>query len=501
LRANKPNISQIRKYLNGELDARAMYELERQAQSDQLFMDVIKGMEKGNENHQPNLDAIDRLIQQRVQQDKRRVIPIYSYWPAAACLLIALGVGGWWLTRQTPKRLVVANIPPGATTAKKQEVKPSLAVAAVIPAAKLAAIAKYHAPVVKERASSALAAIKQAPPQQESVYKADTVEYKSADYKTLQNKTVDNVLREVRIGANSAQKLTDTIALSKAGGVADANVPHTITGKVVNKKNGVLLPGVPIIINGTDQGIKTNVDGSFAAIMRAKHETIAVNKEGYEPQQIKIDNQDNLKIELVPDNKALSKSAVKSGIMQKEDVKGGQGAITGSNPASSVTKTDSLEELLKKMDGLTVGSSGNLTHQGTEVAKVRMNGKDYAGGERAQSIQNLPADILEKVQIVDDYGDQAVKTGVKHTATKPIPVIGWKQYRAYLDHEAVMPNETTGEIAADVNIAPDGKIHAIQITNSNRAMLDKAIQIIKNGPKWIGASQSKTVRLKIVFHK
>ena len=499
--ANKPDILQIRKYLNGELDAHAMYELERRAQNDPFLMDVIKGMESGSENHQPNLDAIERLIQQRVQQDKKRVIPIYKYWPAAACLLIALGIGGWWLTRQTPKPLVAVNVHPMAPVDKAQEPKPPSVAAPIVPAVKPAVIARNRVPEVKASGSSALTAIKQAPPQRESVFKSDTVDYKIADYKPQPNKTVDNVLREVRITNIGAQKSGDTIALNKTAEIANADAPRTITGKIVDKKNGVLLPGVPIIINGTDQGIKTNADGSFAAVMRARKATIAVSKEGYEPQQVKVKDQDNLEIELVPDNKALSKAAINRDVVQKRVVKGGVGAIIGNNLASSGTKPDSLDELLKKMQGVEVGNDGTLTHRGQQVTKARLNGKDYAGGDVAQATKNLPADIIEKVQVVDDYADQAAKKGVKGTAAKPMPVIGWKQYQAYLDRAAVMPNGATGEITADVNIAPGGKIHSIQITNSNRAMLNKAMQIIKNGPKWIGDTKSKTVRLKIVFHK
>jgi len=72
-----------------------------------------------------------------------------------------------------------------------------------------------------------------------------------------------------------------------------------------------------------------------------------------------------------------------------------------------------VDELLKKMEGMEVGSDGSLTHQGQQVVKARLNGKDYAGGNVAQAIQNLPADIVEKIQIVDDYGDQAARTGIK----------------------------------------------------------------------------------------
>ena len=78
-----------------------------------------------------------------------------------------------------------------------------------------------------------------------------------------------------------------------------------------------------------------------------------------------------------------------------------------------VRENATLDELLKKMEGMEVGSDGSLTHQGQQITKAKLNGKEYAGGDVAQAIQNLPADIIEKVQIVDDYGDQAARTGIK----------------------------------------------------------------------------------------
>lgn len=78
-----------------------------------------------------------------------------------------------------------------------------------------------------------------------------------------------------------------------------------------------------------------------------------------------------------------------------------------------VRENATVDELLKKMEGMEVGTDGSLTHQGQQVTKAKLNGKEYAGGGVAQAIQNLPADIVEKIQIVDDYGDQAARTGIK----------------------------------------------------------------------------------------
>ena len=80
-----------------------------------------------------------------------------------------------------------------------------------------------------------------------------------------------------------------------------------------------------------------------------------------------------------------------------------------------VRENATVDELLKKMEGMEVGSDGSLTHQGQQVKKARVNGKDFAGGDVAQAIQTLPADIVDKIQIVDDYGDQAGRTYLPST--------------------------------------------------------------------------------------
>lgn len=72
-----------------------------------------------------------------------------------------------------------------------------------------------------------------------------------------------------------------------------------------------------------------------------------------------------------------------------------------------------LDELIKKMEGMEVGTDGSLVHQGENVVQAKLNGKTFNSGSVAQALKTLPADIVEKIQIVDDYGDQAARTGIK----------------------------------------------------------------------------------------
>ncbi|NEU09263.1 outer membrane beta-barrel protein [Flavihumibacter sp. R14] len=72
------------------------------------------------------------------------------------------------------------------------------------------------------------------------------------------------------------------------------------------------------------------------------------------------------------------------------------------------------EDLLKKLPGVEVDKDGNVKAQGKAITKIRVNGKDFFGGDVKTATQQLPADMISKIQIVDDYGDQANLTGIKN---------------------------------------------------------------------------------------
>ncbi len=79
-----------------------------------------------------------------------------------------------------------------------------------------------------------------------------------------------------------------------------------------------------------------------------------------------------------------------------------------------VRENATLDDLLSKMEGVDVDKhAGTVTFQGQDVKKVNLNGKAFNGGNVASAIKNLPADIIDKAQFVDDYGPNAARTGIK----------------------------------------------------------------------------------------
>ncbi|MEO7445924.1 MAG: outer membrane beta-barrel protein [Ferruginibacter sp.] len=74
---------------------------------------------------------------------------------------------------------------------------------------------------------------------------------------------------------------------------------------------------------------------------------------------------------------------------------------------------DKVEDVLKQLPGVSVDKNGTVTAQGKEVTKVKVNGKEFFGGDVTTATRQLNADMVDKVQIIDDYGDQSAFTGIK----------------------------------------------------------------------------------------
>ena len=82
------------------------------------------------------------------------------------------------------------------------------------------------------------------------------------------------------------------------------------------------------------------------------------------------------------------------------------------NAASFATKPNAVaEDQLKKLPGVQVDASGNITAQGEKVTRVLVNGKRFFGDDPKLATRNLPPDIVEKYEIFDDLDDQSKFSG------------------------------------------------------------------------------------------
>jgi hypothetical protein len=75
------------------------------------------------------------------------------------------------------------------------------------------------------------------------------------------------------------------------------------------------------------------------------------------------------------------------------------------------------EDMVKKLPGVTVDKQGTVTAQGEQVRKVTIDGRDFFGDDATAALRNLPAEIIDKIQVFDRLSDQAQFTGFDDGST------------------------------------------------------------------------------------
>lgn len=98
--------------------------------------------------------------------------------------------------------------------------------------------------------------------------------------------------------------------------------------------------------------------------------------------------------------------ATKAAVVTKQDT------IEFNAGSYKVTPNATVEDLLKKLPGVEVGSDGKITSNGKTITKVLVDGKEFFGEDTQMATKNLPSDLVDKVQVVDKKSDFARLTGV-----------------------------------------------------------------------------------------
>ena len=193
---------------------------------------------------------------------------------------------------------------------------------------------------------------------------------------------------------------------------------RSVAGKVTDSVGTpVARASIKLYFTGSPDTLRTfsSNDGTFSfSTVRLSTFFISISSIGYQKfdrrfsfdpslQQLKLQN-----ILLGNDVKTLQEVVIGIPPIQvKEDT------VEYKADSFKVKPNSVVEDLLKKLPGVSVDKNGDVTAQGKKVTKVKVNGKDFFGSDPKTATRELPADIIDKIQIVDDYGDQAAISGIK----------------------------------------------------------------------------------------
>lgn len=91
-----------------------------------------------------------------------------------------------------------------------------------------------------------------------------------------------------------------------------------VKGKVVDN-TGNPLPGVSVVVKGTNSGVSTDVDGNFKLELPEKGMILVFSFIGMKSQEIKIGEQKNLKVVLIEDKKSLEEVVITGYFQRAKD--------------------------------------------------------------------------------------------------------------------------------------------------------------------------------------
>lgn len=192
---------------------------------------------------------------------------------------------------------------------------------------------------------------------------------------------------------------------------------YQLSGRIIDASDSIPLHGATIFLQSPMQSEKhqttSGVNGDFILTdLGTGKYNLTISYIGYKREQrvyILKESQTILLIGLTKDNTALENVTVKEKQVRSQQF---GDTIQFNASAFKVHPDATAEDLIKKMPGITSDNDG-LKSNGETIKKVLVDGKPFFGDDPNAAIKNLPADMVDKVQVFDNQSDQANFTGFR----------------------------------------------------------------------------------------
>ena len=236
----------------------------------------------------------------------------------------------------------------------------------------------------------------------------------------------------------------------------------SIQGTVVDSQTGQIMEMVAVQLFAYDEsdstminGAQTDAEGYFYFMkVKAGRYKVVLSSLGYHTRIVPVELTSEQmirelgKISLVEDVQALAEIDVK-GHAAEMTVKGD--TIEYNTSAYKMEETAVVEDLLKKMSGVQVDKEGNVTVNGETIKAVRVDGKKFFGDDVQTATKNIPAEMIEKIQVLDEKSETSKMSGFDDDETNRVINLTLKK-----DRKQGMFGNFNGGLGADL-VTDDGK--------------------------------------------
>ncbi|HEU4904145.1 MAG TPA: outer membrane beta-barrel protein [Flavisolibacter sp.] len=172
-----------------------------------------------------------------------------------------------------------------------------------------------------------------------------------------------------------------TITVFKAADTA------LITYRLSNPEGEFKVPGLPL-------NIECRLVVTYSGFDAFRKEFTLTSEEAMDMGSIKM----------LPTSKSLDEVIV---IAERPPVTVRKDTIEFNASSFKTLPTHLVEDLLRKLPGVQVDRDGNITANGKRVNRIMVDGKSFFGDDPKMATRNLPANVIDKVQVTEDKDEVA----------------------------------------------------------------------------------------------
>ncbi|KFF18486.1 carboxypeptidase-like regulatory domain-containing protein [Flavobacterium hydatis] len=158
----------------------------------------------------------------------------------------------------------------------------------------------------------------------------------------------------------------------------------------------------------------TNDKGKFQLSLKPNSSySIKISYLGMKSKEITITTQAiNISQNIVLDNLGIELEGVEIVREMPVSIKGDTIVYNADSFKSGTEKK--LEDVLKKLPGVEVNADGEIEVEGKKVSKLMVEGKDFFDGDTKLGVKNIPADAIDKVQVLRNYNEVGALKGLEN---------------------------------------------------------------------------------------
>ena len=235
------------------------------------------------------------------------------------------------------------------------------------------------------------------------MYRSDLFDAMQPVCVQVKNETIENILEKIVVPFGISYEIRDNVVIFREGINPGIRTPEeqqaqkTVTGKVTDG-NGAPIPGVTVLLRGSNKGAVTDSDGNYSIQVGGNENVLAFSFVGMKDKEVVVRDRTRIDVVMEEEVSEIGEVIVTTG-MTKMDKRLFTGATDRLN--SDEVKIDGLSEISRALEGRSAGVSvQNVSGTFGTAPKIRVRGATSIYGS-SKPLWVVDGVILEDVTEVN----------------------------------------------------------------------------------------------------